>query len=266
MADVSQNRGDRKFLLALLLGFAAIIFFLLLLGLGSWRLVEPYVHQTLHLHVQHQLSHELLPVGTVIYTEDPLQIAKLQHNSTYRSQREYSKTMAIQYPDAGFHYPAGFPEAWERVSSNPSFLAVQHGWTNSTFRSVEKPGLSYFGYSRTSAGGVEWIVRLEEVNASEAAQGRRKLYLTQAAYSAAEWKPGSLGTNVSFMGKVVMLDKSDIITLFAPQPDSVDVSRITIPYELNGNRGELSATVFDNGYLNYAVESGPAKVLDWRSP
>ena len=65
------------------------------------------------------------------------------------------------------------------------------------------------------------------------------------------------------MSEMDPLLPSDVFTLFAPQPDPNDRSVANVPYELNGQPGVIDAEVQDDGYVQCAVRSGPARLAKW---
>ncbi len=68
------------------------------------------------------------------------------------------------------------------------------------------------------------------------------------------------------MSEQVLLLPADQFTLFAPQADPDDASRVRVPYELNGKLGTLNAVVSDRGFVQFSVGTGPAKLVKWNSP
>lgn len=230
---------------------------LLVLIVAGWMarpLWMPLWGQAVHLRSQYRISHQVLPAGTVIYTEDPQRISALSKLSDYRSKTDL-------YHHNGWPWSANFPTAWERAYVSGSFLA-----RDTPNGPVERYQVdNTFGYLRTSKGGIDWIVHLDQVNPLEASGGGRKVSVTQVAFRPVGWTPGARGLSVSYMSRRVLLKPSDIFTLFAPQPDPKDKSRITIGYELNGQSGVLDAVITDRGYVQIDVGSGPAKVVKWNS-
>ena len=207
--------------------------------------ISPSGKQAYYLWQQKRISNRVLPANTVIYTEDPARIAVLDR-SNYRPKREQKN----------------FPEAWERVRSVGAFSAWHGNPTNSFDRYQVN---DTFNFLRTSTNGVEWIVHLSQVNPFPASQKRRKVSLTQSSFRPAGRQPGDRAIIVSLMSEQVLLQASDIFTLFAPQPDVHNVSRTVVPYELNGQAGILDAIVTDQGYVQFSVRSGPALLVKWDS-
>jgi hypothetical protein len=82
--------------------------------------------------------------------------------------------------------------------------------------------------------------------------------LTQGAFGYVGLKPGQRGRSATYMSNQVLLGKGDVLTLFAPQPDRRDASRVVVSYELNGVAGELLGIVTDRGYVDFSTASGPA--------
>ena len=107
---------------------------------------------------------------------------------------------------------------------------------------------------------MEWIVLLSQVNPFAAPNGRRTVIITQAAVRPAGRRPGDRGRYETYAGNAVLLDPSDVFTLYAPQPNPHDKSLIDVPYELNGEAGVLGAEVQDNGRVLFSVRTGPARM------
>ena len=188
--------------------------------------------------MENTVANYVLPRGTIIYTEERARIPALSGEPCYRSKRAFW----------GAHYPNSLPDAWERFYEMGSYPG----------------GRAAFGHVRTSENGTRWSVRLEQVNTLEAGGGSRKVGFAQRAFRQIGTGRGCMGFDiqeVSFVSKQMLLGPSDVVTFFAPQPDSGDASRIFIPYELNGRSGQLSGTVMDRGYVEFAVESGAARVV-----
>jgi hypothetical protein len=239
---LSYKRRRRIIVLAILLLiaiFAAKIIF---------RLLQPYWLQAVYLRHQNHIAHQVLPAGTVIYTEDPARIAALRTLPDYRDKH-------LMFPPT-YDF---LPPAWERAYSSETFPARDPGSTQDALFQVD----DNFGYTRTSSGGKPWIVRLDQVNPWKGANGRRMVGLTQGAFAPVGWTPGTRAIDVSYMSRQILLNPDDRITLFAPQPDPTVPSRINVPYELNGQSGVLKATVTDNGYVDFTNDSGPATVVKW---
>jgi hypothetical protein len=226
---------------------AGALIAVLILAWPEWLLFGPYLLQAAHLREQNRISHQVLPSGTVIYIEGPGRIAILRGRTDYRSRREYWGTQSA----------AGVPDAWERAYGNDSLSALQGAVVGNC------PINDTFGYRRTSSNGVEWIVHLDQVNPRAVAAGCRKVGLTQGAFRPVGCRPGSRGVCVSVMSKQLLMRQSDIFTLFAPQPDPADASRVNVAYELNGQGGELKAVVMDRGYVDFSTASGLARVMAW---
>jgi len=91
-------------------------------------------------------------------------------------------------------------------------------------------------------------------------RGRRTIGITYSTFTLAGWRPGDRGVNRSTSVDMVLLGHSDAFTLFAPQPDPNDASRVLVPYELNGQPGVLDAQVTDEGYLICTVRTGSARL------
>jgi hypothetical protein len=225
---------------------------LLLLSILAAKLifivVQPYWLQAIYLRHQSRIAHQLLPPGTVIYTEDPTRIAALSNLPGYRDKH-------LQFPST-YDF---LPPAWERAYNSETFPARDPGSTQNALFQVD----DNFGYLRTSSGGKPWIVRLDQVNPWKVAGGRRMVSITQGAFAPVGWTPGARAVDVSYMSRQVLLAPEDRITLFAPQPDPTDASRVNIPYELNGQSGVLKAALTDKGYVEFSNDTGPANVVKW---
>lgn len=218
------------------------------LSLAYWLVrprLQPSLDQVAHLRQQRKVASHVLAPDTVIYTEALDRVAALRSRTDYRDKR---------YNPWGISYPSGLPDAWERVYASET-LEGSDGSSVSKYQIDDT-----FGYRRTSAGGVDWIVHLGQVNPWPTEGGGRRVGLTQGAIRPVGWAPGTRGLAVSFMSKQVLLGPTDVFTLFAPQPDPADASAVRVPYELNGQRGELRAVVTDRGYVDFSNASGPATV------
>ena len=233
-------------------GGGLVILVLLALAWLGVRLYRPYRAQASHLRAQERLSHQVLPAGTVLYTEDPARVAALRGQGGYRDVREPK--------EVGRQEPAVIPEALERVHVTHGFslapIVLQNGQTIQPNTQVRDT----FGYERVSEGGQHWIVFLSGASRWAADGGRRKVGLTQAEVRPVGWKPGARGQWVSYASKDVLLEPTDVFTLFAPQPDPHDASRIDVPYELNGQPGVLDGEVQDSGRVVFSVSAGPARM------
>jgi len=212
------------------------------------RLYRPYQAQAAHLRNQERLSRQVLPAGTVLYTEDPTRIAALRGQSGYRDAR----TSRTRQPED----VAAMPDAWERAYATWMFPVRIHDTSDYGNLLVHDT----FGCRRVSGGGVEWIVLLSQVNPFAARNGRRTVIITQVAVRPAGRRPGDRGQYETYAGNAVLLDPSDVFTFFAPQPNPHDKSLIDVPYELNGHVGMLSAQVQDNGRVVFSVRTGPARM------
>jgi hypothetical protein len=230
------------------LGISLVVLTLITLAIAIAPWIAPCAAQAAHLRQQYRISHQVLPVGTVIFTEDPARIAKLASLPDYRQKLDPS----------GHPYAAGLPVAWERV------------WSYSNFPAHDFSGLGNFqvddtfGYLRTSPGGIAWIVHLDQVN-PYAAGPNRKASFTQGSIAPVDWTPGARGFSVSFMSDQILLQPADLLTLFAPQPDPADASRINFTYEINGAPGMIDAVVTDRGYVQMSFRNGPAKLVKWNA-
>lgn len=212
--------------------------------------LSPLGKQAAYLWKQHQIGSQVLPPDTVIFTEDPARIALLRGRPDYNDYREARKQSSGQNP-------TNFPNTWVRVTQRSSFpapLAVATGEMGNV--QIEDT----FGYPRKSSGGTSWIVHLDQVHSFATSDGQRRVCLTQSTFKPAGWKPGAKAIWMTFSSEDVLLKQSDVFTLFAPQPDPDDTSRITMPYELNGQRGVLKAAVTDQGRVHFRVHSGPAEI------
>jgi hypothetical protein len=203
-----------------------------------WR-----VHARL-LATQYRISHQVLPAGTVIYTEDPHLIATLRTRSGYRDKADY-----IRSGDGG--YPDTWPDPWERIY-HFHYMNVRPG--------EGAAAGDNFGLRRTSGRGAVWIVCLDEVFASQATGDNRDLYFGWTMIRPVGWWPASHVDWKPDLKMKLPLTRSDAITIFAPQPDRADRSRIHIPYELNGHPGVLDAIIAADGHLEYAIASGPVRL------
>ncbi len=111
--------------------------------------VSPYGKQARYLWHQHRITHQALPANTVIYTEDPVRIARLQDRPDYQKKRKYAQS------------PTNSPPAWERKWSQGSLEAH----TGTSTGAVDGHAVDdTFSGLRTSAGGVAWVVNLGQVN------------------------------------------------------------------------------------------------------
>ena len=249
-SDDSARRKDRRHVILVIVAFA-----LLLIGGLAHEWIIAVWKQASHLRMQRRISRQVLAPGTVIYTEDPARIATLKSRKDYRGKRE----------TWGADYPA---DAWERKYATGSFSAIHYPLDKVDLFQVHDT----FGYRRISPGGIEWIVQLNQANAFDAhrdppnafeePQGQRYVVLTQAAFTPVGWTLGARGICVSYLSRGVLLEASDHLTLFAPQPDPKDPSRIAVPYELNDQRGMIEGVVLDRGSVRFAVVSGPARLVD----
>ena len=114
---------------------------------------------------------------------------------------------------------------------------------------------------------MEWIVNLGQVNPFKGrGTGTRRVGYTQGSIKVAGWTPGERGTVSSWMSLQFVLAPTDTITLFAPQPDPKDPSRINIAYELNGQPGQMDGVVRNDGYVTFTIRTGPGKLVRWNAP
>ena len=113
------------------------------------HLLQPVWDQATHLRAQYRIAHQLLPQGTVIFTEEPARIAALRTNEAYQFKIQGALPRGVFFPDA-----------LEREQTSILFSARDPGATkNSRYQTSDT-----FGQLRTSRGGVEWIVVLHGVS------------------------------------------------------------------------------------------------------
>ena len=221
---------------------------LIVLGWIGYPMLRPYWNQGRYLWAQYRISHQALPEGIVIYTQDAARIAILRSRPDYREKR-------VTWEAA---YATSLPEAWERKYGIDEFAAKDAAGRVERYQINDT-----FGWLRTSKGGVDWIVKLDQVNPYVATGNRRMVCLTQAAIRPVGWTAGARAICVSFMSDQVLLEPTDVFTLFAPQGDPADASGVNVAYELNGQRGELNAVVTNGGYVQFKVRNGPARMVKW---
>ncbi len=241
----TSKRASRWRLLGFSLAATAVF-----ISLVSEHLSTAWAH-AMRLELQSRMSHQVLPAETVIYTEDPIRITALQSRTGYRNKAKLRRAAHLQ----------GLPNACERVSAASSLEA----WSDSANQLENYQVDDTFGYQRTSAGGIEWIVKLDQVNPFPIAEGRRKVTLTQQSFQPVDSRFGSRWRAVSYNSLFLLLQPSDTLTVFAPQPDPDDGSRVNVPYELNGQAGLLDGVVTDNGYVKYSVRTGNVELVKWNT-
>jgi len=236
-----------------LLGTAAgVVLLLAIVGYANRQWLGDVWGQWRHLRLQDRISHQFLPAGTVIFTEDPARIATVSSMAGYRQKADFD----------GKPYAAGVLLPWERVYAWADFPA-----RDPMTGSIDGVQLDdTFGYLRTSAGGKAWIVHLDQVNPFLSASGKRRAAFTQGSVTPVGWTPGSRGIWVSTMSLQIELEPADRLTFFAPQPDPSDAARILVPYEINGVAGVLYGVVQDTGHVVFSVHSGPARLVKWNDP
>jgi hypothetical protein len=227
----------------------ALVIIPLAIACGVALALSPLGKQARYLWHQHQISRQVLPTGVVIYTEDAARIASVRGRPDYREKGKHAPG-----------YPTNAPAAWERTWTQGSLEAH---WSQPGGEMAYHAMDDTFCWPRTSAGGIKWVVNLGQVNPFQAAEGRRRVSLTQSTFRPAGWKIGDRAVVVSFMSEQVLLKPSDVFTMFAPRLDPNDSSRVNVPYELNGQSGMLDAVVTDRGYVQISVRSGPAQMVKW---
>jgi hypothetical protein len=213
---------------------------------GAIRVRRAFAVQSAHLQAQAALFRQVLPEGTVLYTEDPTRIETVRGRGGYRDARNSRQHRAEDV--------AVMPGAWERVERRWDFEG--HDEDNPQIVSFQLDDT--FNHLRTSKGGVRWIVSVGRGGPFATPTGGRTVGIAYGTFSLAGWKPGDRGFSRSTSMDQVLLGRSDVFTLFAPQPDPNDASLVMAPYELNGQPGILDAQVTDEGYLICTVRTGPA--------
>ncbi|MFA9478968.1 hypothetical protein ACERK3_11795 [Phycisphaerales bacterium AB-hyl4] len=219
------------------LGF--VICLLAAFGLLGRERLTAMAHQGEHLRIQRQAANNVLPPGTVIYTEDASHIATVRGDPAYR-------------PDP--FRPEIKPERWHRIGRD--FGIELRDQVRSRIDRYAVGGV--FGAERTSANGHTWIVTVAGGNIFPSDSGTRLVHLAWRNFEPVGWASGARGSGVSRMGPKIELTPADRLTLFAPETDPSRADRVIVPYELNGQNGRLAMTLRDGGSLAFEVLDGPA--------
>lgn len=216
---------------------------------GLWK-------QATHLQKQRELCQILFTPDTIIYTEDPGRFQDVIPGQPYTSYAQYRE---------------GMPDAKERKLDSYMF----EGRFFSSSKVVNLVGAYSYGQKMSSPSGDKWIVKLgsvqvfpykkDEGNSSMRApppgEGYRTAIIGQSAIRPVGWRIGSRGTSISISGNKMLLGPDDQLTVWAPQQDPDDSSRVTVMYEINDEKGMLEGSLDYDGRIYFSVLSGPAKML-----
>lgn len=200
------------------------------------------------LRLQEAVASRILPANVVVYAESEAIIPALLGTGQY-AEIHWGGNPIPPYP-----LPDTWPKPVERKMPVLGLPCIMSG----TIASQQISG--YLDCWRKDELGNDLIVDIG-VSAFPLQNGQRGICLTQATVTRAGWKLGSLGESRSYMGMGILLDPTDRLTLWAPQPDPTDPRRVVVKYEVNGAAGVIVGDACSDGRVRMTVQLGPARVV-----